>query len=490
MSSCELISVGIDVGTTTTQIVFSKLLVAETGSLGSNPQARYGPPRKARAEVARKEVVYKSPIHLTPFDGTGRVDMEALEALMNADYREAGFTPQQVDTGAIIITGEAAKSYNSKRVLDVIAPLAGDFVTTVAGPSLEAHLAGRGSGAASWASREFAWAANVDIGGGTTNIAIFRQNDFMNSVVLSVGGRHIQIDHETGRIRKITKSGAKILASLGNHLAVGDPAEMPTLWRFAETMAELIVEALEAKVSPLAEQLLETPPLREPVTRTAVFISGGVADFYYDDHPVETLADVTIFDDVGPLLGAALRKHPRLQKMRVLKPAETERATVMGASHETITLSGMTIWVAPEKLPMRNIPVVRTTLDGKMPAGEELAQAILDGYRRWDLDPAKDRAAVALEMGAVQTYEDLQAVAKWIVKFAKDNVPPRLPVILVMERDLGKALGQAVKAELPEHDVLSIDEVSLSEGDYIDVGHSMLGDRLVSLSVKTLMFTN
>ncbi len=490
MSSCELISVGIDVGTTTTQIVFSKLLVAETGSLGSNPQARYGPPRKARAEVARKEVVYKSPIHLTPFDSAGLVDMEALEALMNADYREAGFTPQQVDTGAIIITGEAAKSHNSQRVLDVIAPLAGDFVVTVAGPSLEAHLAGRGSGAASWASREFAWATNVDIGGGTTNIAVFRQNDFMNSAVLSVGGRHIQIDRKTGRIRKITKSGAKVLASLGVNLKVGDEAQMPVLWRFAEAMAELIVEALEAKVSPLAEQLLETPPFREPVTHTTVFISGGVADFYYDEHPVETLADVTIYEDVGPLLGAALRKHPRLQKMKVLKPAETERATVMGASHETITLSGMTIWVAPEKLPMRNIPVVRTSLDGDMPSGESLVQAIQDGYRRWDLNPAADRAALALEMHGVHTYEDLQNVAKWIVKFAKDHVPPRLPVILVMERDLGKALGQAVKAELPQHDVLSIDEVSLSEGDYIDIGHSMLGDRLVSLSVKTLMFTN
>ena len=490
MSSRELTSVGIDVGTTTTQIVFSKLLVAETASLGSRPQARYGPARKARAEVARKEVVYKSPIHLTPFDSSGCVDMEALQALLTADYQEAGFAPAQVDTGAIIITGEAAKSGNSRRVLDVIAPLAGDFVVTVAGPSLEAHLAGRGSGAASWAAREFTWATNVDIGGGTTNIALFRQNDFMNSVVLSVGGRHIEIDRRTGRVRKITKSGARILASLGINLAVGDPAEMPVLWRFVEEMAELIVQALEAKASPLAQQLLETPPFHEPVTHTTVFISGGVADFYYDTHPVETVADVIVYEDVGPLLGAALRKHPRLQKLRVLKPAETERATVMGASHETITLSGMTIWVAPEKLPMRNIPVVRTMLDGHMPAGPALIQAILDGYRRWDLNPAENRAALALDMSAVENYADLQQVAKWITKFVGKYVPPRLPVILVMERDLGKALGQAVKAELPEHDVLSVDEVSLSEGDYIDIGRSMLGDRLVSLSVKTLMFTN
>jgi ethanolamine utilization protein EutA len=415
--------------------------------------------------------------------------VEALKVLLHTDYAEAGYEPSQVNTGAVIITGEASKTHNSKRVLDVIAPLAGDFVVTVAGPSLEAHLAGRGSGAAGWAAREYTWATNVDIGGGTTNIAVFRQNDFLNSVVLSVGGRHIQVDGSTGRVRKITPSGKKILKHLGIKLAVGDQAELATLWRFAEQMADLIVEALEAKASPLAEQLLETPPLREPVTDMAIFISGGVANFYYDEHPVGTLADVAIYDDVGPLLGAALRKHPRLAKMHLLRPTETERATVMGASHETITLSGMTIWVAPEKLPMRNIPVVRTQWDGQRPTQEGFVQAVVDGYRRWDLNPGKDPAALALDTSSVETYEDLKQVAQWIVDFELERVPHRLPVILVMERDLGKALGQAVKSGLPKHDVLSIDEVSLSEGDYIDIGRSMLGDRLVSLSVKTLMFT-
>jgi ethanolamine utilization protein EutA len=161
----------------------------------------------------------------------------------------------------------------------------------------------------------------------------------------------------------------------------------------------------------------------------------------------------------------------------------------MGASHETITLSGMTIWVAPEKLPMRNIPVVRTQWDGQRPTQEGFVQAVVDGYRRWDLNPGKDPAALALDTSSVETYEDLKQVAQWIVDFELERVPHRLPVILVMERDLGKALGQAVKSGLPKHDVLSIDEVSLSEGDYIDIGRSMLGDRLVSLSVKTLMFT-
>ena len=93
MASVELISVGIDIGTTTTQIVISKLLVAETATLSMMPQARYGPARKPRADVAKKDVLYQSAVHLTPIDHDGLVDVDELEKILWADYKEAGFTP-------------------------------------------------------------------------------------------------------------------------------------------------------------------------------------------------------------------------------------------------------------------------------------------------------------------------------------------------------------------------------------------------------------
>lgn len=486
--SHEMISVGIDIGTTTTQLVFSRLTVAEVGSFTMMPQARYGPRRKPRAEVVRKEVVYESHIYLTPFASRNGVDIEALKAIMHREYQTAGFTPQEVETGAIIITGEVVKVRNAEQVLEMLAPLAGEFVVTVAGPSLEAHLAGRGSGAASWSTRHYAWATNLDIGGGTTNVAVFRQGDLMDTAVLAVGGRHIEIEQARGRIRHITESGARILTHIGSDLAVGDLADLPTLRRFADQMAELIVELLEGNLSPLGQELLLTPPLGKAVEDTTVFISGGVSDFYYEAHPVETLEDVTIYDDVGPLLGAALRRHPRLQGWKVLRPAQTVRAMVMGASHEVITVSGMTIWVSPEKLPMRNVRVIWARLEGQVPQPGRLVEAIRAGYDRWGLDPAQDNAAIALDMSSVRNYEDLLQVAEGVIAFARRYLSPRLPLILVMERDLGKALGQTVKAKLPECELLSIDEIWLGEGDYIDVGRSLLGDRLVSLSVKTLIF--
>jgi ethanolamine utilization protein EutA len=253
-------------------------------------------------------------------------------------------------------------------------------------------------------------------------------------------------------------------------------------------MADLIVETLAGQPSDMAKELMETAPLSRPVTKTTIFFSGGVADFYYDTKPVSTMDQMAVYGDIGPLMGEELRNHPAVREWTVLKPLHTERATVMGASHETITLSGMTIWVAPSELPMRNVPVDRPIFEG-VPDEETLGRAILDGYSRWDLDPAKDRVALAIDLAAVVCYDDLKKLGRGIVAFASKYLSPSVPLILVSERDLGKALGQVVSAGLPQYKVLSIDEVTLAEGDYIDIGQSMLGDRLVSLSVKTLIFS-
>jgi ethanolamine utilization protein EutA len=484
-----MISVGIVIGTTTTQLVFSTLHVAEVGPSGL-PLARHAPIRKPRAGIVKKEVIYQSPIYLTPYAGEKRVDAEALKFLMDQEYQKAGFTPQQVETGAILITGEAAKTSNAQELLEMLAPLAGDFVVTMAGPSLEAHLAGRGSGAATWSARHYGGATNVDIGGGTTNVAIFRQGDLMDTAAIAVGGRHIEIDHATGRVRKITRIGARILDHLGSNLSVGDRVDLSVLRPFAHQMARLIVELLEGALSPLGQELLLTPPLRQPVKETTIFISGGVADCFYENYPVETLEDVTLYDDVGPLLAAALRSHLSPREWNILRPPQTIRATVMGASLETLVLSGMTIWIEPERLPMRNIPVVRARLEKEALEPTKVVEAIRDGFARWNLNPARHQAAIALDVKAVKSYEDLLRVAEGISMFVHQHLPPHLAVILVMEHDLGKALGQVVKARLPQHGLLSIDEVWLDEGDYIDIGRSMLGDRVVSLVVKTLIFSN
>lgn len=489
MASVELISVGIDIGTTTTLIMLSKLTVAETSSLGSMPQARYGPAKKPRADIYRKEILFQGPVHFTPIDHSGLVDVQALERLLLDDYAMAGIRADQVDTGAVIITGESAKKHNARRVIDTVAPLAGDFVSTVAGPALEAHLAGRGSGAAAWTVEHFSLGVNVDIGGGTTNIALFRQGELLDTAVLSVGGRHVQLDAKTGIVSHVTKSGEKLLKRLGTSILPGDTVTVAALRPLAKLMADLIVEALDGKASGIAREVMETPPLKNSASDATVFVSGGVADFFYSDKSVTTLGDMAIFGDMGPLLGEELRNHPGARLWTTLKPPHTESATVMGASRETVTLSGMTIWVGQAGiLPLRNVPVVSPDLDG---SNDESAvrSGLETGYARWSLEPGADLVVMNFNLSGVEHYDDLKRVSEGVISFVGARVPPAIPVVLATERDLGKAFGQIVSAGLPEHKVLSIDEVSLGEGDYIDIHQSLLGDRLVSLSVKTLIFT-
>lgn len=489
MASVELVSVGIDIGTTTTLIMLSKLTVAETATLGSMPLARYGPARKPRADIYKKEILYQGPVHFTPISVDGLVDVEALERIMCDEYADAGVLPEQVDTGAVIITGEAAKKRNAKRVLETVAPLAGDFVSTVAGPALEAHLAGRGSGAAAWTAEHFAVGTNVDIGGGTTNIAVFRQGELVDTAVLSVGGRHIQVDRDSGMVTHVTGSGRKLLHRLGLSIEPGDTVSVDTLRPLARLMADLIADALDCTTSPAALDVMETSPLSAVASDSTIFFSGGVADFFYDDKPIRTIHDMALYGDMGPLLGEELRSHPRVRRLTVLRSPYTECATVMGASRETVTLSGMTIWVGQAgMLPLRNVPVVRPALGGDL--GEPaICGAIEDGYKRWSLEPSFDMAALTFDLSQVEHYDDLKLISLGVVSFAASHIPPSVPVILASERDLGKAFGQIVGAGLPSHKVLSIDEVFLCEGDYIDIGQSLLGDRLVSLSIKTLIFS-
>ena len=130
----EMISVGIDVGTTTTQIVFSRLQVQDVARLGQVP----------RLQVNAKDVLYQSPITFTPLLSPEEVDVPALTAIVREEYRRAGFASDEVETGAVIVTGEIARARNANAILKALAPLAGDFVVTVAGPNVESQIAGRG----------------------------------------------------------------------------------------------------------------------------------------------------------------------------------------------------------------------------------------------------------------------------------------------------------------------------------------------------------
>jgi ethanolamine utilization protein EutA len=324
----------------------------------------------------------------------------------------------------------------------------------------------------------------VDIGGGTANSAVFELGNTLAAAAMNVGGRIIEIDRATMQIRHIAEPARKIIQHHNLPIRVGARAELGPLREFCHVMAQLTVELIEGRESELARQVMLTPPMSVSGRNTKLFISGGVGYYFY--HPLEnvTLDSVTQHDDIGPLFGLALRENADIQKMEAVEPPETIRATVIGASSQTVTLSGSTIWAEKQILPIKNVPVVRPNLGstGNIP------DAVRDAMARMEIDPRSENAAIALDIRGALDFAQLQNLAQGLAEYATRELPAERPLILILGRDYAQSLGQAIKALSPQRALLSIDQVGLDEGDYIDIGLPMMDGRVVPLSVKTLVF--
>lgn len=473
-----LLSVGIDVGTTTTQVVFSRLGITNAARTGLIP----------RMAITDKEVLYQSPIVLTPLLDQDLVDAEKLVEIVRREYRVAGIEPAQVGTGAVIITGETARKKNADAILHSLSGLAGDFIVSVAGPQQESLISGRGSGAAQYSREHYQMVTNLDIGGGSANCAVFKGGNLIGGATMNFGGRILTIDHTSGRVLHIAQAARYILQDCQLNLQTGDTPALADLRRFTDRMAEVTLELIEGGTSLLARQLYLTPPSQVSGKGSSLMFSGGVGHYYY--HPVEirTLANVTVHDDVGPLLAESLRDNAALSAYRVITPAETLRATVLGASTQTVSLSGSTIWAEREILPLRNIPVLHLPVEPEIqpPALAASLQALV---RQNSQDPSEDQYAIALDLNSSLDFTALQHLAAGIAEFA-GSLPDQMPLLIIIERDYARVLGQTVKSLAPDRPLLVIDQIGLMEGDYIDIGTPLMDGRVVPISVKTLVFYN
>jgi ethanolamine utilization protein EutA len=471
----NMLSVGIDIGTTTTQVVFSKLTMADKAHAGQIP----------KIDIIDREVIYESNIVFTPLIDSETIDAQRLSEIIKHEYTLAGVSPSQVETGAVIITGETARKKNADRILEAIAGLAGDFVVTVAGPNVESMISGRGSGAASYSRQHFTTVVNIDIGGGSSNSAVFRQGNLIATAAMSFGGRVVEI--EGGQIRHITLPAQIIIDHLGMQMHTGDLAILADLMRITDCMAGLAVELIEGTSSPLAQLLYLTSPSSVSGRGKPVMFSGGIGYYYYHPIDLQTVQDVSIHGDIGPLLAQSLRRNHDFQRYRILQPAETLRATVLGASSQMVSLSGSTIWAEGGVLPLRNIPVVEPDVNWLVAGSEKAADAIRLALQRWDLDSNTDQFAIALELDGLPDYKRITEIAGVLVAFMK-NMPENKPLIVIVQRDYARVLGQTMKPMLAERPLLVIDQVGLQEGNYIDIGEPMMDGRVVPLSVKTLVF--
>ena len=472
----EILSVGIDIGTSTTQLVFSRITMEDQGGYFSVP----------RVSIVDKEVIYRSEVYLTPLLSPVLVDGEAVGRIAEEAYRRAGFTPADVDTGAVIITGESARKENAAAVLDRLSVLAGEFVVSTAGPDLESVIAGKGSGAWAASLREHCVTANLDIGGGTTNMVIFSDGEVIAKGCLDIGGRLIRVDGR-GVVTYLSPAAEKAARAAGAALARGRRASAGELSAVTDRMARLLDQALGlAPLEPLLREL-RTPGSSwlEPVVPRQVFFSGGVAN-YIGGAAGE---DLFPFGDIGVLLGRSIAAGDICRRFPARRGEETIRATVVGAGMFTTTISGSTITCAAGRLPLKNVPVLRLTEaeQARCQAGDrtELARRAA-----WLLDQSgAECLLLALPGREDPSYEELRALAESLAVGLDGVLPPGAPVLAAVEQDVAKALGGLMDRVLAgRRDVVCIDAVRMEQGDYVDLGRPLCGGLVIPVVVKTLLF--
>ena len=429
----KLLSVGLDVGTTSTQLILSRLTAENKASGFAVP----------KMEITDREILYRSPVHFTPLAAHNLVDAVALRQLIEKEYTAAGITREQVDTGAVIITGETSRKENAKAVLAELSDLAGDFVVATAGPDLESILAARGAGAMERA--EGKRVLHMDIGGGTSNLCLIEDGKILATGCLNVGGRLLKLD-ERGRVTY----RSPVLTGI-TELNEGDS---PTETELRQ-LADALVSALEmaAGFTPpgdLLEKLTtkETgKPWHIPLEVIPSF-SGGVADCIARDFPDNA------FGDLGPVLGRAIRES-KLCRGEYFLGAETIRATVIGAGCHSVQLSGSTVFSQNLRFPMKNIPAVV----GQNPTTPADVQAML-------AQTDADRAFVCLPGFSAPTYGQVKELARVIAEGFGEK-----PVLVCLEQDCAKALGHCLRLLLPgDRPCLCLDGLALEPGSYLDVG--------------------
>jgi ethanolamine utilization protein EutA len=463
-------SVGIDIGSSGTQVAFSRLQLR-----------RRGEDLTSRYVVVARDTLFESELQLTPYTDDLQIDAVALGQMLDSAYAGAVRQPEDVDTGVVILTGEALRRRNAGRIAAVVSERAGDLVCASAGHHMEAMLAAYGSGAVLASHEMDARILNIDIGGGTTKLALIDHGRVLATAALHVGGRLIAVDGDT--VTRIEPGGRMHAAAVGLDLDLGDRIGPADLDEIASEMADLVIAAVCGE--PAADPLFLTEPIEFFGALDGVIFSGGVAEYVYG-------LETRDFGDVGRRLGRTLADRASELPGRVLPAAERIRATVLGASEYTVQLSGITSFIpTPETtLPRRNLQVARPDY-----ALEErvdrlaVASAIERHLSMFGLHGTAADVALALRWSGAPTYLRLRAFAEGVVAGLGRRVAAGLPVYLMIDGDIALTLGTILRDELAvTNDLLILDGIDLRDFDFVDLGRIRRPSNTVPVTIKSLVF--
>jgi ethanolamine utilization protein EutA len=470
----ELTTAGIDIGSSTSHLLFAKItLQRQTQALSS------------RFVVISREVIYRSPIMLTPLLSDGTIEVQKLETFLHQSYHEAGFQRSDIDSGAVILTGEAIKRKNARNIADLFADEAGKFVCATAGHKLESTLAAHGSGAVALSKKNEECILHVDIGGGTTKLALIDAGRILAVSAFAVGGRLIAMD-DAGRWTRVDESAHMVADELGIKTDQETLEDPEARRQIAHRLADIIVDFIRTgPTDRLGMALQLTEDLPRNVIPTALTFSGGVSEYLLRNEQRD-------YGDIARSLVDALRQQLADKvKLPVRDPGQGIRATVIGASQFTVQVSGKTIFVTDhDALPVHNVPVVHLAADlsGKLDE-KYITRAIQEGIYRMDLVP-ESRMAIAFSWGGEPEYSRLRAMGQGIVDAVAPEGRRDAPLLLMIDGDIANIMGHLLINEfgLPG-DLISVDGVQLQELDFVDVGELIDPPGVVPVVIKSLLFS-
>jgi ethanolamine utilization protein EutA len=470
----ELTTVGIDIGSSTSHLLFARVTLK-----------RQAEGLSSRFVVVDRQIIWRSPIMLTPFLADGTIDAKALEHFVHHAYDDAGLRPGDIDSGAVILTGEAIKRKNARAIDEIFAEESGKFVCATAGHKLESILAAHGSGASALSRRRGACGLHVDIGGGTTKLALIDKGEIVSVAAFAVGGRLIAQDAE-GAWTRVDHSAQLVARELGVATTPDRLADGAVRLAIAKRLATLAVDQIAGVPLDKLGRALE---LTEPLTRTTqpefISFSGGVAEYIFG-------REAAGHGDIAKLLAdEVIAQFKTRISIPIIEPSERIRATVIGASQFTVQVSGKTIYLPDASvLPVHNIPVVHLGSDISGDIDDDVVAAgFVKSASLMDLE-SEARLALAFTWSGMPEYPRLAAMARAIMKFAAPTGKRDEMLVLMIDGDVGRALGRILDKELRlDGKLVSIDGVQLRELDFVDIGEMLDPPGVVPVVIKSLLFS-
>lgn len=431
-----------------------------------------------RLEISDREVVYESPVLFTPIRNR-QIDEGAISEYLKTQYELAGVKPEDIRCGAIIVTGESAKIANAETTIESLSNFAGDFVSQVAGPKLESILAAKGSGASEFSRESQKCICNVDIGGGTTNVAIYHSGKLIATSCFEIGGRIIQLGNKK-KVIQVSDSGQYFAKYLGLDIEPGKFLDDKILSDLVEGVADAFFDCLN--LSDIHKSIFLTDLEQTDYGIDEYWFSGGVASLMEESGDASSC-----FGDLGAQLAEAILSRLKSRKVNFRIVESPIRATVIGAGSHTVQLSGHTVYVPLEPLPIKNVPLFKCPEIGKTQNLDSYFKEHTKLLEEFLVTREEKNIALLFPEIELKTYKQIKELCE-VIHRQLNGLEVLETVVLILQSDAAMALGQQLKLQASALQFVVLDGIKIEDGDYIEVGKPISSGLTIPVTVKTLIF--